>query len=115
MHVRENRALCQPQDLAWRKARNQNWREAQTCTRGKQRNNAKTHAWALRLRGNMQVEGGQMGAQRSRVPQRKGTWVWRHSDMNSHTARRTAIPGPSALNGKSTYAMSTLPAPTIGP
>ena len=57
----------------------------------------------------MQVEGGQMGVQRSQVLQQKGTQAGKHGDVNAHAAGRMVILGPSAL------AMSTLPAPMIGP
>jgi len=61
MHAQDNGALCQPQDLAWWKARNWNQKEVQMHTQAKQWNNVKTHAWVLHLRGNMQAEGGPDG------------------------------------------------------
>jgi len=50
------------------------------------------------LKGAYASRGGQMGAQRSQALQRKGMWVGKHSDMNAHAARHTAIPGPSTLS-----------------
>ena len=49
--------LCQPQDLAWWKAQNQNQKEAQRCTQAMWQNNVKMCAPVLHLRGNMQAEG----------------------------------------------------------
>src|SRR6266850_2592526 len=46
MCMQENRALCQPQDLAWWKAQNQNQKEVQTCTQAKWQKTMKPHAQA---------------------------------------------------------------------